>query len=128
MEIQKFFGVGSLGYIKKQSKFFSVAFRKHKKGKSNPYTLEAWLRLGRIKVQHVDVPLFDKDKLRGSLEEIAQLSCEDPKVYVCKLEKMLHDCGVVLACLPYLKNTHIQGAAMWIGNKPLIMVATNKKK
>ena len=138
LELQKFFGVGSLGYVKEKGEFLhhssSVAFRKYNRGYPNPYTSEAWLRLGRLQVQFQaqrtdvpPVPPFDKSKLRSSLEEMARLSCEDLGVYVQKLEKMLRDCGVVLACLPYLKNTHIQGAAMWAGNTPLIMIATQKK-
>lgn len=127
LELQKFFGVSSLGLVKNQ---YSAAFRKHNRGHSNPYTSEAWLRLGRLKLQQSQydgVPPFDKNKLRSRLEEMAQLSCGDPEKYVQTLEKMLHDCGVVLAYMPYLKNTHIQGAAMWVGNTPLIMVTANKK-
>ena len=131
LELQKFFGVNSLKYVKEQGTFIqhtSIAFRKYSRENCNPYTIEALLRLGRLKVQQcVDIPPFDKSKLRSRLEEMAQLSCGDPEVYVQKLEDMLYDCGVVFACLPYLKNTHIQGAAMWVGNTPLVMVTANKK-
>ena len=111
-ELQKFFGVGSLEYIKNQSlshSCFNVAFRKYQRETYNINTSLAWLRLGVLKAQNTDIPKFNKSKLKEMLEEIAQISCGNYKTYMQKLEKALNNCGVVLACMPYLKNTHIQG-------------------
>ena len=131
LELQRFFGVGSLEYVgQKQSSFChsKVAFRKYKGKSCNQNTSLAWLRLGEIKAQRTQTKKFDKKMLKDNLEDIARMSMEDYQTYLPKLEKVLRDCGVVLACLPYLKRTYIQGASAWINrDTALIMINTAKK-
>ena len=131
LELQRFFGVGSLEYVGKKNSSFchsKVAFRKYKGKTFNQNTSLAWLRLGEIKAQRTKTKKFDKKTLEDNLENIAQLSTENYHTYLPKLEKVLSDCGVVLACLPYLKQTYIQGASAWINrDTALIMINTAKK-
>jgi addiction module HigA family antidote len=128
LELQRYFAADSLGYVQKEIE--QVYFRKHKheKEKLNYYTLAAWLRLGKIKAQKTSIQSYDEKKLRNSLVDIARLSQKNPHEYLPKLEEILNECGVVIAYLPYLKKTHVQGAANWIGkDKPLIMINTSNK-
>ena len=125
LELQKFFGVHSLEYVRNQT--VGVAFRKYPRNALNVYTLQAYLRLGERKARQTETKPFDGKKLRGILKDLSALSRKTHPEYLPKAEKMLCDCGVVLAYVPYLKNTHVQGATTWIGDKALIMLTTSKK-
>lgn len=127
LNLQRFFGVSSLRNIE-NCHVSQTAFRKYKGRSFNKYTTTAWLQLGMNKAQKTKSKSFDKNVLKAKLEDIVQLSQENSDVYLPKLEEMLKNCGIVLACMPYFKNTHVQGAAMWVNpNKALIMIATTKK-
>jgi len=126
LELQRFYAAGSLEYV--QREIAQVSFRKYKGENINKYSLAAWLRLGRIKAQKTEVKCFDGQKLKESLGEVVKLSKENPYQYLPKIEAILGECGVVVAYMPYLKNTHVQGAATWVGkDKALIMLNTTKK-
>lgn len=130
LELQRFYATSSLGYVKKEIEKEKISFRKnkHKEDKLNYYTIAAWLRLGKIKALKTEAKPYDEKKLRGLIKGLVHLSLENPYQYLPKLEKMLSECGVVLAYIPYLKNTHIQGAATWIGKeKALVMLNTTNR-
>ena len=127
LNLRRFFGVSSLRNIE-DCHISQAAFRKHKGQSVNKYTTAAWLQLGMRKAQKTKSRPFDKNALKAKLEDMAQLSQESSDVYLPKLEEMLKDCGIVLAYMPYFKNTHAQGAATWVNpNKALIMITTTKK-
>ncbi len=126
LELQRFFAVDSLGYV--QEPTLEVAFRKYNRKNLDNYNLAAWLRLGEIKAINTNTSTFSEKKLKENLNKIKDLSIENSKVYLSKVEKILLDCGVVLACIPYLKNTYIQGATKRISSdKYLIMLNTTKQ-
>ena len=127
LNLQRFFGVSSLRNIE-NCHVSQTAFRKYKGRSFNKYTTTAWLQLGMSKAQKTKSKPFNKNVLKAKLEDMARLSQENSDVYLPKLEEMLKDCGIVLACMPYFKNTHAQGAATWVNPaKALIMIATTKK-
>ncbi len=126
LELQKFFGVSSLGFLGDTMEF---AFRKYDRNNLDHHTLAAWLRLGDIKAQTSNVSVFDKQALLDKLGEIKLLSTKGKEEYLPALEKTLAECGIVLAYVPYLENTHVQAATKWISSeRALIMLATCKGK
>lgn len=127
LNLRQFFGVSSLKNIE-GGHISQTAFRKYKGRSFNKYTTIAWLQLGMKKAQKTESSPFDRNTLKARLEDIAQLSQKSSDVYLPKLEEILKDCGVILAYMPYFKNTHVQGAAAWVNpNKALIMITTTKK-
>jgi len=124
-ELQKFFGVHSLGFVDGTMDF---AFRKYKRKNVNPYTLSAWLRIGKIKAQNVDTQPFDEKKLKSLLSKLRELSNNAPEEYLPRVEQLLSGCGVVVVYMPKMTNTHVQGASKWLANdKVLLMLNTNKR-
>ena len=125
-ELQKFYGVGSLGLVDNTMNY--AFLRKYKRDNVNPYTLSAWLRVGEIKAQEVQVKDFDEKKLKEKLPELKKLSTKFPESYLSKVREILADCGVVVVYMPKMKNTFAQGASMWItNNKVLLMLNTHKR-
>ncbi len=130
LELQKFYATDSLGYVQKEIERERISFRKnkHEKEELNHYSIAAWLRLGRIKAQKTETKPFDEKKLKNILGNMVRLSQKNPHEYLPIIEQMLNECGIVLAYLPYLKNTHIQGAATWVSkDKALIMLNTTHR-
>lgn len=123
--LQSFYGVSSLLFVQETN--LSAAYRKYKAKNVNQNTVAAWLRLGQLKAQKTDVSPYDEKKLKNSLQTIKTLSKEKPESYLPKLEKILADCGIVLVCAPYLKNTQTQGATKWEGSKAFIILKTTNQ-
>ncbi len=125
-ELQKFFGVNSLSLVPNT---MPVAFfRKYDREKRNPYTLSAWLRIGKRKAQSIDTQPFDEKKLKILLPELRKLSNSNYNEYLSKIEQLLAECGVVVVYMPKMTNTHVQGASKWLANdKVLLMLNTHKR-
>ncbi len=125
-ELQKFFGVNSLRFVEEGTMDF--AFRKYKRKNVNPYTLSAWLRIGKIKAQNTDIQPFDEKKLKSFLPRLRELSNIAHEEYLLKVEQLLAKCGIVVVYMPKMTNTHVQGASKWLANdKVLLMLNTNKR-
>lgn len=126
LELQKFFAADSLAYIEERKQQFS--FRKYERINLNPYTLSAWLRIGEIKAQKTEVSVYDEKKLEEKLDVLKKISQLEIKDYLIKVEEILASCGIVIVYMPYMKNTHVQGASKWINpNKVLLMLNTQKQ-
>lgn len=126
LELQKFFATDSLSYVEEGIKQF--AFRKYNRDHLNSYSLSAWLRIGEIKAQKTEVAPYNEKKLKDNLDTLKKLSRENIKDYLPKVEKILADCGVVVAYMPHIKNIHTQGASKWITpTKVLLMLNAHKR-
>jgi HTH-type transcriptional regulator/antitoxin HigA len=92
----------------------------------NHNNIAAWLRLGQLKAQRTETLEFNEKQLKKRLEEIKALSTlDEPLKFLPRIEKILADCGVVLVCAPYLKNTYTQGATQWVKtDKAFIILKT----
>lgn len=125
-DLQSFFGVTSLSYVRYTN--LDSAYRKYKQKKINENTVAAWIRLGQIKSQIIETEAFDSEKLEKSLDKIKLLSIKKQSVFLPKLEEILAECGIVLVYAPYLKNTSTQGATQWVSkDKAFIIIKTTKQ-
>ena len=126
-QLQRFFGVASLQLLEDTS-IDRFAFRKYKRKNTDVATLAAWLRLGRRKAQVTDVQPFDKKKLGYTVNKLRLLPTSSYMKYLPRIEKLLAECGVVVAYMPLFSNIHTQGAATWISpQKALVMINTHKR-
>lgn len=126
LELQKLFGVNSLTLV--SNTMPATFFRKYDRKKRNPYTLSAWLRLGKIKAQDTFIEPFNEKRLKSLLPVLRKLSNIKPEKYLPEIEKLLAGCGIVVVYMPKMTNTHVQGASKWVANdKVLLMLNTNKR-
>jgi len=95
----------------------------------NHNNIAAWLRLGQLKAQRTETLEFNEKQLKKCLEEIKALSTlDEPLKFLPRIEKILADCGIVLVCAPYLKNTYTQGATQWVKtDKAFIILKTTNQ-
>jgi addiction module HigA family antidote len=87
--------------------------------------LTAWLRLGELAAQEIEVKAFDRRRLRHELRAIRGLSME--AVFAFALDETrdrLAAAGVVMVVVPDLEGAPVSGAARWIRKgTPLIQLS-----
>lgn len=124
--LQSFFGVDSLRYVKTTN--LECAYRKYENKKTNENTVAAWLRIGQIQAQKSYIKKYDEKKLEKKSKEIRSLCESRLEDVLPTIKSLLAECGVVLVCAPYLKNTYTQGAVQWVSpDKVLIILKTTSQ-
>jgi HTH-type transcriptional regulator/antitoxin HigA len=124
----EYFGVASAPQWDTICRSYSVAFRRPKKFKSNPYALSAWLREG-VRVAYATPTLpFDKSRFLHALLIARQLTREPPEVFVVRLPETCAKAGVVVAFVPELPGSRASGATRWLtATRALIQLSLRYK-
>jgi HTH-type transcriptional regulator/antitoxin HigA len=115
----KFFGVNSFSYIRNIK---PIAFRQAP-GIFNEYSLAAWLRCGDLEVQKIQTKEFDRKKIKEIVPELRKLTLL-PEDFGRKLQELCSAVGIAIVYTPYFKNTRVNGATRFIGNKAVIQLNT----
>lgn len=120
-----FLGIASFKFLESN---YKVAFRKSSKCNVSKENLIAWLRCGEISGAKIETKPFNKAKLKANLKKIRSFNLLDAKEYSGKIRAILAECGVAVAFVPYLKNTFVNGATIWLNpDKALIQLTTRNK-
>ena len=87
--------------------------------------LAAWLRIGEIHAEQLDLRSFDRAKFRTSLSKIRELTVvEDPVAWLPRLKRLCAEAGVALVIEPEIKGARIHGAVRWLtSERPLIQLS-----
>jgi len=118
--LQNFYGVSSLTLIKEVE---AVAFRKSPYSNLSHEALAAWLRCGEIEARQLKVGAYDKSKLIVALPELRSLTTKEPKDFQKKMIEICASCGVAVVFVPHFKNTFVNGATRWIGDKAIVQLS-----
>lgn len=91
--------------------------------------LAAWLRIGEIRAQDVELPPFDRTRFRDALPRIRSLTTiEDPRIWVPDLQRLCADAGVALVIEPEIAGARINGAVRWLpSERPLIQLSARHR-
>ncbi len=118
-ELQRFYGVSSLANLS-GVKGYEVSFRGGGTGSGegseavSGFALTAWIRCAELRAAEAPTEVFDKKKLRKSLDEVLAVSRKEAGEVVPGLERILARCGVVLVVLPRFPNMDARAASFWI--------------
>ena len=121
-----FFGVSSKSawedyYFNKELK---VNFRISLKHSSEAFAISTWLRKGELDaVKLQDIPEYNSEKFRSSLEKIKSVMAEHPDDFFQKLQKTCMESGVKVIFTPCLPKAPIHGSTRWIGSNPVIQLS-----
>ena len=129
LELQRFFGVTSLGLVPEMRRY-EAAFRCGSAGKKaqTPHAMAAWLRLGELKAQKQECALFNKAHLERSLATLRALTLKEPDVFLLRLRKTLAEAGVALVLCPHFPGTRAHGATYWLGREKAVLMLTIRGK
>ena len=119
-----FFGVGSPEGWGAQYEQLQVQFRRARpEAQTNVAGITAWLRMGEIQAQQLDVQSFDAAALERALPAMRALTVADAATIGPELTRLCAQVGVVLVFVPALQGTHVSGVARWLHGKPLVQLS-----
>jgi addiction module HigA family antidote len=107
----------------------SLAFKIELKHTADPKAISAWLRIGELQANQIELKKFDKKNLTDALSIIQEIAFNESSSWKEDLQKVCATFGVALVYSPCLSKAPIYGAARWIKNKsvPLIQLTDRKK-
>lgn len=107
----------------------SLAFKIELKHTTDPKAISAWLRIGELQANKIELQEFDKKKLTDALPIIQEIAFNENPNWKEELQNVCSSFGVALVYSPCLSKAPIYGAARWIKNKsvPLIQLTDRKK-
>ncbi len=107
----------------------SLAFKIELRHTTDPKAISAWLRVGELQSESIELAEFDKRKLTESLPLIQNIAFQKPNDWLELLQDICASFGVALVYSPCISKAPIHGAARWIKNKsvPLIQLTDRKK-
>jgi HTH-type transcriptional regulator / antitoxin HigA len=125
----KFFRVASPNEWSTIYEGHSLAFKIELKHTTDPKAISAWLRIGELQANQIELKEFDKKKITDALPIIQEIALNEPENWKEELQQVCASFGVALVYSPCLSKAPIYGAARWIKNKsiPLIQLTDRDK-
>ena len=122
--LMRYFRVDSLTFLPNvQTMAYSgVVFRNMAKD-VNHESLAAWLRYGEIEAEKISVGTFSASGVKSALKEAKKLTTQ-PVDFEKALQVLFAQHGVAIVYAPYFKNTKINGATRWVGDKAVVQLNT----
>jgi addiction module HigA family antidote len=125
----KFFRVASPNEWSRIYEGHSLAFKIELKHTTDPKAISAWLRIGELQADKIELKEFDKKKLTDAIPLIQEIAFNEQLNWKYELQQLCASFGVAVVYSPCLSKAPIFGAARWIKNKsvPLIQLTDRKK-
>ncbi len=114
-ELLKFFGTPSFEALQPTAEV--VGFRVTEKAKVDEWALRAWMRRGEVEARRLEVATYDESRFRFAIQEIRNLTLEEPSEYWSQMRERCAEAGVVLLGVPHLPKTGANGLARWLSPK-----------
>ncbi len=126
--ILRFFGVSSPERWRAAWHEVPVAFRQTQVFEACSEAVAAWVREAELTAKQIPLADFNEAKLRGSLEELRQLTREDTYPALTRAQEICSHCGVGFVLVAELPKTRISGCAKWLSDKHAMVGVTPRYK
>ena len=128
-EVLEFYGVVSVEkwetrYI---DEYTTAAYRKSTAHHAALGSMAAWLRMGELELQKMQLPAYDKDLFKQALEENKELVRQHPADFAQQLQQRCARAGVGVVYTPCLPKAPVSGATRWFRSNPLIQLTDRHK-
>ncbi len=128
-EALEFYGV--VNTAKWQSRyiddFATAAYRKSELHQTALAGMAAWLRMGELDMQKMQLPEYDKDAFKKSLDDIKKLVVLQPDDFAQQLQHICAKAGVAVVYTLCLPKAPVCGATRWFRSNPLIQLTDRHK-
>lgn len=127
-KLLSFFTVGTTDALESRIAETSATFRSSASFKSNPASVSAWLRLGELYAEQIDIVPYDKNRFMANLADIRILTTQPPDIFEPKMKELCRTAGVALVFVSEFDKTYLSGATRWLNkDKALIMLSLRHK-
>lgn len=126
--VLRFFGIASVSQWDDMWPNLNVAYRQNNTHEVFAESVSAWLRRGEIEANDILCQPYDKAVFRQSLDEIRNLTTQEPKVFVPEIKRLCAVAGVAVVFVPALPKSGVSGATRWLNpNKAIIQLSLRYK-
>jgi HTH-type transcriptional regulator / antitoxin HigA len=128
VEVLRFFGIASVDQWGGMWPKLNVAYRQNQTHEVFPEAVSAWLRQGELDASKIVCEAFNKTKFREVLNQIRELTTEEPKCFVPAIQELCSQAGVAVVFVPALPKTGVSGATRWLNkDKAIIQLSLRYK-
>jgi HTH-type transcriptional regulator / antitoxin HigA len=125
----RFFGVASPAGWQAHYDQMQPQFRRASpKRQTDVAAITAWLRMGELRAQRLDVADYRPAALLAAIPAMRALTLQPPDQVGPALVRLCVDAGVALVFVPPLPGTHVSGVARFLHGKPLIQLSLLGKR
>lgn len=107
--------------------FATAAYRKSEQHQTTLGSMAAWLRMGELEMQKMQLPAYDKDAFKNVLEEIKVLVQKQPDDFAKQLQQKCAKAGVAVVYTLCLPKAPVNGATRWFRSNPMIQLTDRHK-
>ncbi|MFC4755240.1 ImmA/IrrE family metallo-endopeptidase [Dietzia aurantiaca] len=123
-----FFGVASVSALESSYGKLAVQYKRTESHTPSEFSLWAWLRLGEIEANQLDVAPFSRDRLLEILPELRALSTNINAECFHRMVDLCASAGIALSFVPEMRNIRVYGATRWINGTPILQLSARGKK
>lgn len=106
----------------------AAALRQSRAYVVDPGAVAAWLRLGEIQAENIELAAFDAAGLRALLPSMRALTPHaDPADFVDDLVAYGARCGVAIVFIPEVAGARAAGATRWVHGRPIVQLSLRFK-
>lgn len=85
-----------------------------------------WLSLSLTLARQNNVSDYNKNKLLSYIDEIRNMTVQNPEKFSVRLNEILAECGVSFVLMPYLPRSNIYGATKWLTTNRVMLSLSNR--
>ena len=128
-ELLRFYGVATIKQWAElySNKFASTQFRKSSAHQTALGSIAAWMRIGELEKQKMELSEFDKNAFKAAFSEIKTLVRKHPENFAEQLRVICSKAGVAVVYTIRLPHAPVSGAVRWVGGNPLIQLTDRYK-
>lgn len=126
IEALRFFGVANVDTWREVYLQPQAAFRQSAAHEVSPGAVAAWLRLGQLEAEELDLPAFRTEALRAALPAIRGL-IRDHEDLGSELVRACGQAGVAIAFVPDVPGTRASGVTHWLRGRPIVQLSLRGK-
>jgi addiction module HigA family antidote len=128
VSVLRFFGIASVSQWDDMWPNLNVAYRQHNTHEVFAESISAWLRRGEIEAASIACQPYDKAAFRSALDEIRNLTTQQPEIFVPEMKRLCALAGVAVLFVPALPKSGVSGATRWLNsNKAIIQLSLRYK-
>lgn len=126
-ELLKYLRISSFDVLKRVDFLVSYRTAAQTVNEKNIINSNVWVITALNIGKSIDTEIFNSKRLKEHLQEIREMTLQNPRDFLPRLKEILASCGVALVVLPHLKNSGVHGAVKWINNEKVILAINNRR-
>lgn len=118
-------GVNNLMLLNKKDSFACLK-EQYIKNDIDYFSQNFWIALALNEARKKNGIAYNKQMLLDSIEEIRDMTIQDPEKFYPRLQEVFSNCGISFVLLPYLTKSNIYGATKWFSKENVMLAISNR--